>query len=57
MWLFGHLNTMGESKTQERTDENAKAVAGLLQQLLENQNSMQNGSEEMEGVATNGAST
>lgn len=54
MWLFGHLNTMGESKTQQRTDENAKAVAELLQQLLERQGSNQDEGQAMEGVTANG---
>lgn len=56
MWLFGHLNTMGESQTQQRTDENAKAVAGLLQQLIERQGATQDG-QEMEGVIANGTSS
>jgi hypothetical protein len=34
MWLFGQLNTLGESKVQQQTDENAKVVAGLLKQLV-----------------------
>jgi len=33
MWLFGQLDTVGASKAQQQTNENAKAVAGLLQQL------------------------
>lgn len=37
MWLFGQLNTLGESKVQQQTDENAKAVADLLKQLMEKQ--------------------
>ena len=56
MWLFGHLDTMGESKTQDRTDENAKVLAGLLQQLLEKQDPSQSDGQEMEGV-TNGTSS
>ncbi len=35
MWLFGQLNTLGESKVQQETDENARNVAGLLRQLTE----------------------
>ncbi|PPJ52014.1 hypothetical protein CBER1_09632 [Cercospora berteroae] len=35
MWLFGQLNTLGESKIQQETDENARAVAGLLRELTE----------------------
>ncbi|KAK4502584.1 hypothetical protein PRZ48_006010 [Zasmidium cellare] len=37
MWLFGQLNTIGESKVQQQTDENAKIVADLLKQLTEKQ--------------------
>lgn len=37
MWLFGQLDTVGESKVQQQTDENAKVVAELLKQLLERQ--------------------
>jgi len=33
MWLFGQLDTVGDSKAKQQTDENAKLVAGLLQQL------------------------
>lgn len=33
MWLFGPLNTMGVSQTQQQTDETAKVVGDLLQQL------------------------
>jgi hypothetical protein len=33
MWLFGPLNTVGESQVQQQTDENAKVVADLLRQL------------------------
>lgn len=57
MWLFGQLNIVGESKVQQQTDENAKVVAGLLQQLLDRQDSTQNGTQEMEGVDANGASS
>ena len=35
MWLFGQLNTVGESKVQQQTDENAKDVADLLKRLLD----------------------
>lgn len=37
MWLFGQLNTIGESKVQQQANENAKAVADLLKQLVEKQ--------------------
>lgn len=39
MWLFGQLNTVGESKVQQQTDEDAKVVGDLLKQLLEQQHS------------------
>lgn len=35
MWLFGQLNTLGESRAQRETDENARDVAGLLKRLTE----------------------
>ena len=54
MWLFGELNTVGESKAQQQTDEDAKVVAGLLQQLLERQGQSQNGEVEVDGMAVNG---
>lgn len=37
MWLMGQLNTIGDSKVQQQTDENAKVVAGLLKQLTDKQ--------------------
>ena len=55
MWLFGELNTVGESKAQQQTDENAKVVAGLLQQLLERQGESPNGDVEVDGVTVNGS--
>jgi len=33
MWLFGPLNTIGESQVQQQTDENARIVGDLLRQL------------------------
>lgn len=65
MWLFGQLNTVGESKVQQQTDENAKIVGDLLKQLLESQQvsvpSGANGTnghvaEVAESAAVNGAS-
>ena len=44
MWLFGQLNTIGESKLQNETDEKAKEVAELLKHLVSSQ----------ETAATNG---
>ncbi len=55
MWLFGELNTVGESKAQQQTDENAKAVAGLLQQLLDRQGQSSNGETGEDGVGVNGS--
>ena len=37
MWLFGQLNTVGESRVQQQTDENAKIVADLLKEILNRQ--------------------
>lgn len=42
MWLFGQLNTIGESQVQQETDENAKTVAALLKQLSEKQGGLTN---------------
>ncbi len=36
-WLFGQLNTLGESKVALKTDEDAKAVAEGLRSLLNGQ--------------------
>ena len=41
MWLFGQLDTLGHSHAQQRTDEDAKAVAQLLQQLMEREQQQQ----------------
>lgn len=40
MWLFGQLNTVGDSKVQQQTDQDAKAVADLLKQLAERHNGL-----------------
>ena len=45
MWLFGPLNTVGESQVQQQTDESAKIVGELLRQLS---------SKQQEGNSTNG---
>jgi hypothetical protein len=37
MWLFGPLNTVGESQVQQQTDESAKIVGELLRQLSSKQ--------------------
>ena len=39
MWLFGQLDTIGQSEIQQQTDENAVAVADLLKKLLDRQQS------------------
>ena len=57
MWLFGQLDTVGESKVQLQTDDTAKEVASLLQQLLELQQPARNGAEKMHDVATVNGST
>ncbi|KAI9875005.1 MAG: hypothetical protein M1830_009038 [Pleopsidium flavum] len=36
-WLFGQLNTLGESKAALKTDEDAKVVAEGFQRLLKGQ--------------------
>jgi hypothetical protein len=45
MWLFGPLNTVGESQVQQQTDESAKIVGELLRQLSSKQH---------EGTSVNG---
>ncbi|KAM0701830.1 hypothetical protein Q7P35_010739 [Cladosporium inversicolor] len=37
MWLFGPLNTVGESQVQQQTDESAKIMGELLRQLSSKQ--------------------
>lgn len=37
MWLFGQLNTLSESHAEEKTEEDARAVAALLQKLVDGQ--------------------
>lgn len=43
MWLFGPLNTVGESQVQQQTDETAKIVGELLRQLSGKQSVNANG--------------
>lgn len=43
MWLFGPLNTVGESQVQQQTDESAKIVGELLRQLSGKQSITANG--------------
>jgi hypothetical protein len=45
MWLFGPLNTIGESQVQQQTDENAKIVGDLLRQLSSKQKQSLEGNE------------
>lgn len=42
MWLFGPLNTVGESQVQQQTDESAKIVGELLRQLSGKQSTTTN---------------
>ncbi|TKA61322.1 hypothetical protein B0A55_11329, partial [Friedmanniomyces simplex] len=35
MWLFGQLDTVGDSKAQQQSDEDARSIAVLLKQLAE----------------------
>lgn len=49
MWLFGPLNTVGESQVQQQTDESAKIVGELLRQL----SSKQHGENSANGDAMN----
>ncbi|TKA29824.1 hypothetical protein B0A50_03188 [Salinomyces thailandicus] len=35
MWLFGQLDTLGDGEAKQRSDESAKALAGMLQRLVE----------------------
>lgn len=51
MWLFGQLDTLEESTLQQRTDENARVVAGLLQQLLDGQQEAGGVGGEADGMA------
>ncbi|KAI7540691.1 hypothetical protein KC331_g9023 [Hortaea werneckii] len=37
MWLFGQLNTIGDSEAKQRSDETAKELSALLQQLAHTQ--------------------
>ncbi|KAK5687962.1 hypothetical protein LTR17_026623 [Elasticomyces elasticus] len=39
MWLFGQLDTLGDSKVQQQNDEHAKSIAELLKQLADLQKS------------------
>lgn len=43
MWLFGQLDTMGESAERRKADENAAAVAEMLAKLVDGQNAGVNG--------------
>ncbi|TKA74715.1 hypothetical protein B0A49_02414 [Cryomyces minteri] len=35
MWLFGQLSTLGESRAQQKTEEDARAVAEVLARLIQ----------------------
>jgi len=41
MWLFGKLETLGNSKAQQEADEDAKAIAQMLKQFAGLQQSLQ----------------
>lgn len=43
MWLFGPLNTVGESQVQQQTDESAKIVGELLRELSSKQSTSADG--------------
>jgi hypothetical protein len=50
MWLFGPLNTVGESQVQQQTDESAKLVGELLRQLSGKQSAGAEGEGMVEGL-------
>lgn len=58
MWLFGQLNTIGESEVQQQTDENAKLVGELLQKVMQMRAGTegQSGQEQSNGVGADGTS-
>ncbi|KAL2355886.1 mediator complex, subunit Med22 [Cryomyces antarcticus] len=35
MWLFGQLDTLGESQAQQKTEQDARAVAEVLARLIQ----------------------
>ncbi|KAK0279410.1 hypothetical protein LTR91_007743 [Friedmanniomyces endolithicus] len=37
MWLFGQLDTLGDTKARQQSDEDARSIALLLKQLAESQ--------------------
>ncbi|KAK1813162.1 hypothetical protein LTR12_012486 [Friedmanniomyces endolithicus] len=37
MWLFGQLDTLGDSKARQQSDEDARSIALLLKQLAASQ--------------------
>jgi hypothetical protein len=54
MWLFGQLDTLGQNKLQQQTDEKAQVVAGLLQKLVNDQSEMNRTEGEGGNVANTG---
>lgn len=58
MWLFGQLNTLGESEVQQQTDDNARLVGELLAQVMEMQKGGRsaNAAEGTEAGVANGTS-
>jgi len=37
MWLFGQLDTLGDTKARQQSDEDARSITLLLKQLAESQ--------------------
>jgi len=37
MWLFGQLDTIGQTEAQAQTDENARVVGSLLEKFAQRQ--------------------
>jgi hypothetical protein len=46
MWLFGQLSTLGENRVRRETDENARVVADLLEQLTTRQAAVGEGADQ-----------
>ena len=40
MWLFGQLDTIGESKAEAETDKHARSVAERLRRIIEKEGAM-----------------
>ncbi|KAF2100522.1 hypothetical protein NA57DRAFT_54604 [Rhizodiscina lignyota] len=46
LWLRGHLETLKKDGANEKTEENVKAVAKLIDELIQKRDSLVQGSEE-----------